>query len=89
MTSSGAAMGESPICQLLSGTVLGENPYHVSWVVSFLSYYFHLIFRYVLNCIMKGEEIDVEPWKKIHPPVNYYYQRAIEKLESEPGNSYS
>ncbi len=27
-------MGESPDCLLLSGTVVGENPDHVCWVVS-------------------------------------------------------
>ncbi len=28
-------MGESPDCLLLSGTVVGENPDHVCWVLIF------------------------------------------------------
>ncbi len=39
----------------------------------------------LLNAVIKGEELDIEPWKTMHPPLEDYYQKAFDDLADEEG----
>ena len=43
-------------------------------------------FQQLLNSVVKGEDLNIQPWPHIHPPMNYYYKRAIDKLELTEGS---
>ena len=42
-------------------------------------------FQQLLNSAMKGEDLNIQPWPCIHPPLNYFFQRAIDKLHLQEG----
>ncbi len=42
-------------------------------------------FGVLLNSAMKREELEIEPWQKMHPPQEDYYQKAFEDLADEEG----
>ncbi len=42
-------------------------------------------FRVFLNSVMKGEDLEIDSYQMMHPPVEHFQQRAFEALAEEEG----
>ena len=40
-------------------------------------------FRVLLNEVVTGKPLSIDPWSKMHPPCEYFYQRALDALPEE------